>query len=717
MLKSDSNRRIHPFLIITKNQFQQLVEKSSRDPWFRMIKQAEMLLEKDYNVSDIIERSLNLRDVMGAAALLYITDFQNKEKYINIILDGLDKWPDLFIHMKEHWPLPNVNKWLYTVPQSGAFFQSVIALDVIYEELESELVLKYEKLLGEVAEWYWEVHRGWGTATLGVRAIWSTYTNDEKRLDISLKEYRDQYFQYINSDGVFKDSHEYAMARYGGERTAKFGFAHVAEFTGVDRSYYNNPILSSFYEWLYSASMTPFNSFVTFGDSGFGRHFRTFYPNSTVYAASRFSKLASAYAAKRMLQSQDIPGDLLSYCICEGPLPEPKNPESRVWPLSTAVFYDNDSSTDALMGTIWSPIVDDQGHAHFDVNAIHIAGYSEEMLLNSGYAGYGNGPKGFTWNYIHSSAESSNTVLINGQNHVSCTGGGINEALLCNNFDYASAYSSNIYEVNKVRTSEHYRNFCFAKPSEDVPGYFVIFDEVNTDTEAEINVVLHPASERMCEVSINEEYDWDVQKRKSTGAGLSVFLATEPECGVEIKAGVLAGWDESFVGKYLYSTYKSNNGIKNIVTILFPYDEAHSKAHMSRIKGEGYSGARIAFTKGITDIVLEASDEGSQTYDKIRFCGKAVFYRKGKDVANFYFVRKGREFFDEDSRVGFSSEDIVSIFINGRQGQVISRGTDMVVYHSDMSNVFINEQELPIISSGKGWVKVYIPSGTHNIRF
>ena len=63
-------------------------------------------------------------------------------------------------------------------------------------------------------------------------------------------------------------------------------------------------------------------------------------------------------------------------------------------------------------------------HSHKDVNAIHLAGFGEHLLLNSGYSGASHGDLGFTWDYINNFARSSNTVLIDDTDHIVKSGSG-----------------------------------------------------------------------------------------------------------------------------------------------------------------------------------------------------------------------------------------------------------------------------------------------------
>lgn len=50
------------------------------------------------------------------------------------------------------------------------------------------------------------------------------------------------------------------------------------------------------------------------------------------------------------------------------------------------------------------------------------------------------------------------------------------------------------------------------------------------------------------------------------------------------------------------------------------------------------------------------------------------------------------------------------------QGRIVSPGTNVTFYYPSVGNVLLNGSPLSIISSGVDWVRVYIPSGTHEVE-
>ena len=265
---------------------------------------------------------------MGSCSLMYVLDPGRRSTYRKKMATVLAAWPAVLKQMKKEYP-KSKNRWLQVVPPSSGYFNSVLALDVIHDDLSKSTLAKYESALDGVAEWYWETDRGWGTATYGARAIWATYQGDVSRQTVAAQQYRQQYLDWLTPDGAFKDGAEYAMARNGGERSAKQGYLYVAEHTGVDPTYYDDPRIRSSMEWLMGFAYGPFNGMVGFGDSGaLGRDLNTFRPPTAVFAAGRFSPQAAASAARHIAAGIDtMPGDLLSYSVTTAAPVKPKGPD------------------------------------------------------------------------------------------------------------------------------------------------------------------------------------------------------------------------------------------------------------------------------------------------------------------------------------------------------------------------------------------------------
>jgi len=696
----------HPFLICRRRDYGRLCEQATREPWRDFTDEARRVLEatREGEGTSSSRGGTRIRDVMGSAALLYVIDPDRRDAYLGRIRGVLDAWPEFLKAVDERWNAGG-NRWFATVPPSSGYFNSVLALDVVHDDLADADLCRYEQSLEATANWFWARMRGWGMATFGPRAIWAAYRGED-RLPEAMAQYRDAVFQQMTEDGVGRNGPEYSHARLNGERTAKYGFMHVAEYTGLDRVYYGSPVLQKYYEWLFSAGCSPFHTFVTFGDSGHGRSFDTFYPESGSWAAGRFSDLAAAYASRRVTSSEPrFPSDLLAYCIAQ-PLPQGKTPGSRIWTNGGALFYEENDTQDALMGAIWN--VDRPSHDHCDANAVYLAGYGEHLLLNSGYNGYGNDAEGSTWGYIHDTAESSNTLMLGGENHTSKGGDGIAEGLLGHRLGYACGRS----ERALPGEATHERSLVFVHPGDGASGYSVLFDEVQT-CGLDVSLALHPASREVVTDTPGCQYTWNVRKRKPSDTFLTVFLATSPD-DVVLREGVLAGWRESFVGTYLYATYGGQEGARQIVTVLFPSDEAHSAGSISRISGQGFTGARVGHGDGIVDCCV-ASTGMEATCEGVSLQGHAAAWRQTAGAGVFYFVRREKQFRNA-SGVGFNSEESVSVYMRGSDGKVVSRGTAVTFHRPGVCQVYVDGAAAEPEAGGSGWVRVRIPPGTHDVN-
>jgi hypothetical protein len=318
---------------------------------------------------DLTRRGFAIRDLAGAASLLYVVDESATERPLSVLADLFEILPAHLIESDDVYD-NHPNKWSATVPMSSGHFNAVLALDVIHNDLDAQVLARYESALDDIAEWFWIKDRGHTNSTYGPRVIWALYRNDE-RLQEAMDLYRDGVADQMTVDGVGTNGGEYSLFRMNGQRTAKYGFMHVAEYTGVDPVYYDNPSIGEFYKWLFSASCSPFNNAVTFSDSGHDIHFSRGYPQAGAWLAHRFSKQAAEYAAWRVARTGvRAPSDLLSYCATLEPLPQGRIPESRSWTDGGALLYENNTTEDALCGQLWN--VSKPAHNHFDANAIYL---------------------------------------------------------------------------------------------------------------------------------------------------------------------------------------------------------------------------------------------------------------------------------------------------------------------------------------------------------
>jgi hypothetical protein len=670
----------HPFLIVKESEYAVLRARANRYPWSGMKKQAgrECAGLSYSSTASIAAKGVRIRDIMGSCSLMYVLDPDERATYRRRMETVLDAWPAVLEQMEREYP-KSKNRWSQVVPPSSGFFNSVLALDVIHDDLSSTTLARYESSMDSVAEWYWAADRGWGTATYGARAVWATYQGDVARRTTAAQQYHQQYLAWLTPDGAFKDGPEYALARNGGERSAKQGYLYVAEYTGVDPTYYADPRVRSFMEWLMGFAFGPFNGMVGFGDSGvLGRDLNTFKPGTAVFAAGRFSPQAAASAARHVAAGiNTMPGDLLSYSVTTAAPVQARGPQSRVWPASGAAFWQRSQSTNALMGALWNPSITPSqvtAHMHREVNALYIAGYGEALLLNSGYNGYGKGALGTSWSEIHSTAKASNTVVLGGANHLTAAGDGVTDYLTGNGLEYASGVGDKIYPGEAA----HVRNFIMVQPQDKKNGYFLSIDDVHgAPAGRTVDIYFHPASASVKTVAAGQEYRWAVSRRKSTRTYLSVFLGTRPT-RTALPKSVIAGWDKSIVARSLDARFVTDAaGGRQVVTVLVPHDGTHAKPALKRLSGLGYTGARVA-QGAFKDYAVAAGGRTVSVGGTTLTADSAVFRRHGEKTS-FYFIRRGRAFDGGDGQ-GVVSDQPVSVHMRGRSGSVAALVPTVVTF-------------------------------------
>jgi hypothetical protein len=721
----------HPFLLVTKSMYPELQARANHSPWAEMKSQAVTDCENlNYDPSlGVRDKAWRMRDITSACSLAYILVPTEKEKFKPRLLAAFESWDDLAQTLDER-------EWNGVVPQGSAFFNAVLALDILHDDLSPAQLAQAEAKLATVGEWFWEPGRKIRSeqSWYATRGIWALYKGDRARIDSAKNAYRRTIFEYLTPDGVYTNSLTYAQHRFSAIRDAKTHFMDVLEFTGEDNNYYNDPRLQRFYEWLFGQALTPFRRLYTFGDTS--EDYAPAQNRAASYRAHRFSALAAGHAAW-LNQGLTPEGRLITYLLHDKPLPQTIPPASRIDFSAGAWFYELSGDENSLSGALWNPIdpvkvpmakdnytgAPAWSHAHKDVNAIHLAAYGEHVLRNSGYAGAGKGAAGSSWTYIHSTAESSNTVMIDGANHNGGgdtsqdlrVGYGIIEGFVTGSLDYASGDSGEVLPNGK-----HIRNFVFVHPQGGLPGYFLLFDEVTgIPGSKQANVILHPNSDKVTTIKSGQEYDFQVSPKtySSNKVGLTIFQGTPPE-SVNIKEGALASWDYAFAGKYLYSNYNLGPGGQvNIVTVLFPHDEFRPKAPIKRVSESGFSGAHIELNEVFEDVALESDGLVEIRYAGTSFQGMAALFRMGAGQASFYFIRQGRSFSDgSENHQGFEAGNSVTMEMRNKSGAIISPGTSVKVFYPGIHEIRLNGNLVELISAGEGWASFFAPAGTHAVE-
>ena len=376
----------HPRLIFRKSDIPSLRARAARTPWKEMKADAIAYIKSHtykYDPSNqgdryIRNRYSSMAGIASAGALAYILDPANKESYKDKIVKALSDWDKLLVDARD-WSGNNGQYWL-NYDWCSAYAHSVLALDVIYNDLTASQRADLKAKLGRVADWY-HAHRTPGNYSHSAYGYWALYRNDRRRIDSAKTGWWQGVMDTMTPCGVYDIGPGYAHAGVSG-RPVKWDFQHLLGFAGEKTQFYSNARFIGFYEWLYGASISPVRRRITFGDTNPSNIVG---PGITTYCTSRFSKRAGANAAW-FINGRIPPGRLMYYVLAEWPPPKPVKPLSHVWPDGCAAFWEDNPSSRSLMGALWNNIIGhNDGHAHHETNALHLCAYGENVLRNTGY--------------------------------------------------------------------------------------------------------------------------------------------------------------------------------------------------------------------------------------------------------------------------------------------------------------------------------------------
>jgi hypothetical protein len=342
-------RAQHPFLIVTEANYPTLRALATQSPWSNMKAAAISDVQSlNYNVSNKYkDKALRMSNIVSAGALAYILDPNNSSTYITKVHDTIvNYWPDLRSGLAtdfQHCVLPGT-----------AFFNSTLALDVMYNGFTPSECNDIENELQLVANWYNVNNTSWKLNLYACRGIWAIYKDDRSAIDLAKNSYRSELMGQLTADGVYSEGPGYAGVRLSQERDSKACFMDVLEFTGEDNNYYSNSTIQTLMEWLYGYASTPFRKFNTFGDTAPNRNYQEKGP--AVFRAYRFSEKAAKYAAWNN-NGITPAGRLLHYVLMGQQLPAPEKAPSRIFPDGGAWFIEAGNSDRAIAGGLWNCIL------------------------------------------------------------------------------------------------------------------------------------------------------------------------------------------------------------------------------------------------------------------------------------------------------------------------------------------------------------------------
>ena len=671
----------HPFLIVTKDMYEELREKSDIEPWKSMkndaISRANNPLSSNHYGS--------LQKYVGAVALAYILDDTKREIYAN-------KVRDVILNRFSALDIQESSSWSKVVPNLGAFFSAILALDIVYDSLSLEDIIKCEDL---ISERIFRVKRtgSWKTARYGTHGTWDIYKGDRTTKDDTY------YYALINQitpDGVSPVTNTYAWSRVGGgdSRVSKSGYMDVLEFTGIDKRYYSNERIQKFMRWQFGSSINPAKELAIFGDmlptESVG--------NSMLYRrVVNFDYEAAGYASW-FLDGIEAIGHILTYIVPKEKLPPPVLPSSKIYENGGAFFRDPDDTNYGLQGVLYNITSQNEWHTHNEVNGLSLSGLGNRLLVNAGRLGEPT-----------RAAKLNNTLTINGENHNAFTGGGITDGFTSEGIDYARGD-----DRDAIRFTSHYRDLILVHTTPSTPGYFIVNDKIEVSNNSDIvKIYFHPSSEK--EVNITEakrEYTAPIDHKPSIPLTKVTFYYLTPPNDVNIEKSISAVQDR-------YPGYPEHNRLesvynledeslkKSISTLIFPNSNLVSKPNFEKILSDNFYGVKFS-TNSSTDYIISPKIKSVEV-DTFSASGDFIWCRKKSDNVYSFFVESGTSF--KQNGFGFESDSPVTIYVKDSQGVIISKGAKLKLNGSNLSSASF-DSSVKVISQSESHIEVELGSGT-----
>jgi len=622
------------------------------------------------------------------------------------------KYIDDIRNDKENHETPYYHR--YNVGPSHAAFLVYLGLDIMYNDIDEEK----RKAIEDDCDYIASNHKNsWQESKYSIEGMKELYHTGASQ---SFIEKKNKYVNYLLSntspDGIYTTGPGYAYSRlYMDNRIQKKMFMDIVEYQGF-KDFYDNPVFINLHEWLFGYSVTPFNRTYTFGDTPTEKYFEEW--AASITRLSRFSENVEGYALWHLNELEDkiIEPELLNYLFYEDTPKTKVKPVSRIFNNGGAWLLDDEYSNESLAGVLWNVNTINHSHGHYDANSINIVGFGDFIIRNVGYDGWEE-PDEKTWKWVSRNAESSNTVIINNENHIDFWGKGISEGIVGYNIEYASGHSG-----KAIASGVHQRNLLFIKPEPDLPGYFILYDELESSIgETDFQLMLHPNSENVPEHIVgNFEYDWDIKTCFSEkNIKVKIILGNKPS-KVKIKEGYRASYEECsrYIGKYMKSTYNTEGEKKaNIATVIYPYLADQTLPKFSRINSGMLNGVEINYERGTKDLILAAQGDGESKFEDISLIGNSVYCRKKENKLINYFARDSKKLIHKNKLLtGFESEKRISIVITNNVGEVISKGTDIKFYYPGIQDILVDGEQTKIKKKKNGWLKIYVGKGKHKIK-
>ncbi len=695
----------HPFLVVRTSEYPALQRTSGQWPWWVMKMKAieTVTAPRPGGTLSYYRKALRTYTLGSACALTYILDKASRKTVVERVEGEIRS---LIHDLRTGKELGNdpLGHGLNVTPAHAAFM-TYILLDIVYDGLNA----RTRKAMEDDCDYIAGHHaNSWFESKYAIEAFCELYHNGCSEEFVRRKDlYRNYLLRNTSDDGVYVTGPGYAHSRlFMEERAQKKIFMDVCEYQGF-HEFYSEPKFRKLYEWLFGYSVTPCNRTYTFGDTPPTKEFNEY--SSAVMRVDRFSEAAQGFAVWYLGPATDdrLEGGILPYLFCDANVFEKRQPTSRIFRNGGAWLLQKEYTPKALAGVLWNVSTASESHSHFDVNSINIEGFGEHILRNSGYDGWAE-PDSARWEWIHHNARSSNTLTIGGENHADCRGGGIQEGIVGFPIEYASGLSG-----PSLRGATHARDLMFVQPRDDLPGYFVVIDEVETERPSQrVDIFFHPNSKDAPAVADSgRQYQWPIKSCTGTeGVNVRIALVSRPDA-VAINRGYFGSIEECnrFWGSYIRATYDSGPGGRTaMASVIFPFPAEAAPPPFENISSSRAEGLRIQIGGTVDYLIVPRKGKNFAGYG-VQTEARAVYWR-----GDSYFVRHGTRFLQEGR--GFESDSAVTAVMAGDRGDVISPGTMMTFRRPGITAISVDGAPAPIRGSGEGFVRISLPAGNHRVE-
>lgn len=728
----------HPHILLTRAEFGAWQQKALLPPWnaIEAKARADAALTYQGPFDRYKTRTLLFRDVVASRALLYILDDQDRAaRAQSLYTEMATGLADLRAARSDD------TAWPANVGLAMALFNGILALDVVYDDLTPAQINELEAGMA----WFIPRIRDWWQPSLqSLKGLWALYQRDWTAYESHRNAYDAFLFDQLSEDGVPLAGAVYGLARFGyGDRGVKHVFMDIAQKHG-GMDYYADPRLQNLYEFIFGYALTPFGEGETIGDSSPNRTIHGPWPedsNLGATRAARFSDSARTFALRHL--PDPVPsGRLLSYWLADdsAEILEPTAAPSRIFHDGGAFFREGEISADELTGFMWN-VKSAETHQHKEVNAIGLNGHGRRLLVNAGYPGWESGALGFSWNYFHNRAVSANTALINYNNnhqpfsvfnpptindHSAKTGAGITESMVSRSFDYAVGDSG-----AALPNGWHGRTFAFVHPEDNLPGYWLLFDDIRPSgtLNQPAHLLFRPLSTTHRKVDGN--HFWTIPgSGDNDEVELLISFARDP-VSEQLIDGVMGnlslyGQDNLHVPlKSLFATWEASPVVdESLATFIVPLANGAPAPSVERPAGTGWESARLGFGSR-TDTVFTANTQTAggivQAGNGIEVAAREAWWRcDASDRVRRFFARAAVHFEDAHG-FGFSASAPVSILFD-RHGEIrIHHGGDSDVeidlLHEALTLWSVNGLPEGSSTIAAGHIRFSVPRGETILQF